>query len=78
MSSELIIDYLGTGELPGPARDIVDVCSHKVVSCPTTGRVVVKKLRSYHNDSILQRGLSDMSHLRNSRLERDVALFSDT
>jgi chemotaxis protein CheD len=58
------------------ARDLLGSYPRKVYFFPATGRVLVKKLRSLHNDTIIERELTYSERLRQSKVEGDVELFS--
>ena len=57
---------------------IGDVRPNEVVFCTTTERVLVEKLRTYNNDTPLQRERRYMSIFQDSRLQLDSVLSSHT
>jgi len=75
-NARFVMDYLATEGIPVVARDLLGNHPRKVYFFPSTGRVLVKKLRSLHNDTIIERELSYSETLRQSRVEGDVELFS--
>ncbi|MFD2111007.1 chemoreceptor glutamine deamidase CheD [Thiorhodococcus fuscus] len=75
-NAHFVMDYLATEGIPVVARDLLGSHPRKVYFFPATGRVLVKKLRSLHNDTIIERELSYSEALRQSRVEGDVELFS--
>jgi chemotaxis protein CheD len=75
-NARFVIDYLATEAIPVVAKDLLGNHPRKVYFFPNTGRVLVKKLRSMHNDTIIERELSYSESLRRARVEGDVELFS--
>ncbi|EGV33596.1 CheD [Thiorhodococcus drewsii AZ1] len=75
-NARFVMDYLATEGVPVVAKDLLGNHPRKVYFFPATGRVLVKKLRSLHNDTIIERELSYSETLRQSRVEGDVELFS--
>lgn len=58
------------------AQDLLDDCPRKVYFFPQSGRVMVKKLRSVHNNTIMIREQEYESRLTHSPMGGDVELFS--
>lgn len=54
-NSGFVLDYLKTEQIPVVAQDLLDIYPRKVYFFPATGRVMVKKLVSMHNDTLEQR-----------------------
>ena len=75
-NARFVLDYLTTEGIPVVAKDLLGSYPRKVYFFPSTGRVLVKKLRSLHNDSIIERELTYSERLRQSKVEGDVELFS--
>lgn len=74
-NSEFVIDYLHTEKIELKAQDLLDIYPRKVYYFPATGRTLVKKLRSVHNDTIVQREQQYISRIRSSEIQGDVELF---
>jgi chemotaxis protein CheD len=74
-NSAFVIEYLQTEQIPLAARDLLDIYPRKVYFFPRTGRVVVRKLKSLHNDTILQREIDYRSKLHGLHVEGDIELF---
>jgi chemotaxis protein CheD len=70
------IDYLATEGIPLVAQDLLENYPRKVYYFPKTGRVLVKKLRELHNDTLFEREREYGSRLARSPLEGEVDLFS--
>lgn len=75
-NADFVLSYLSTEGIPVIAKDLLGNYPRKVYFFPTTGRVLVKKLRSLHNDTIIERELSYSETLRQAKVEGDVELFS--
>lgn len=54
-NAEFVTHFLATERIPVIASDLLDVWPRKVYMFPTTGRVLVRKLRELHNDTIARR-----------------------
>lgn len=74
-NAEFVIDYLKTESIALAAQDLLDIYPRKVYYFPATGRTLVKKLRSVHNDTIIQREQQYISRIRASDIQGDVELF---
>jgi chemotaxis protein CheD len=68
-------DFLKTEKIPIVAEDLLDIYPRKVYFFPETGRVLVKKLKNMHNDTILLREQEYNSRLRAEKVAGDVDLF---
>jgi len=74
-NSNFVLDYLHTENIVLKAQDLLDLYPRKVYFFPRTGRVVVRKLRTLHNDTILQREVDYRARLRTTHVEGDIELF---
>jgi len=52
---QFVLDYLRTENIEVLAKDMGDIVPRKVMYYPATGRMLIKKLRSMHNDTLVQR-----------------------
>lgn len=68
-------EYLSDENIPIVAEDLLDIYPRKIYFFPEHGRVLVKKLRKLHNDTILQREQEYNSRLRAEKVAGDVDLF---
>ncbi|MBK1722865.1 chemoreceptor glutamine deamidase CheD [Thiocystis violacea] len=75
-NATFVVEYLRTEDIKVTAQDLLGNYPRKVYFFPTTGRVLVKKLRSMHNDTIIERERSYRETLRQSKMEGEVELFS--
>jgi chemotaxis protein CheD len=72
---EFVESYLCTEGLAVLARDLGDIYPRKVYYTPATGKAFVKKLRSLHNNTILQREAEYLDQLKHKPVEGSVELF---
>jgi len=70
------MEYMKTEGIPVIAKDLLDIYPRKVYFFPSTGRVLVKKLRNFHNDTIANREREYSSRLVESKVEGDIELFT--
>jgi len=75
-NSRFALEYLNTEKISLVAQDLLDIYPRKVYFFPQTGKVLVKRLRSVHNDTIVERESEYSSRLRNATVEGDVELFT--
>jgi chemotaxis protein CheD len=75
-NSKFALEYLNTEKISLVAQDLLDIYPRKVYFFPQTGKVLVKRLRSVHNDTIVERESEYSSRLRNATVEGDVELFT--
>lgn len=75
-NARFVLEYLATEGIPVIARDLLGNYPRKVYFFPDSGRVLVKRLRSLHNDTIIERELTYRQRLRQSHLEGEIELFS--
>lgn len=74
-NAAFVLDFLKSEGIRVAARDLLDVHPRKVYYFPGTGRTLVKKLRSLHNDTIMQREREYRARLLAERVEGNVELF---
>lgn len=72
---EFTREYLAAEHIPLVAEDVGDIYPRKVYYFPATGRAKVKRLRSLHNNTIMERENSYMKHLSSQQISGDVDLF---
>jgi chemotaxis protein CheD len=75
-SSRFVLEYLKRERIRLVAHDLMDVYPRKIYYFPATGRVLVKKLKQAHNDTIVQREEEYGSRLKTSDIAGDVELFT--
>jgi chemotaxis protein CheD len=74
-NAEFVLRFLRTEKIRVVARDLVDIYPRKVYYFPKTGKVMVKKLRNTHNDTIFKRENDYGSRLRAVKVAGEVELF---
>jgi chemotaxis protein CheD len=72
---EFVHDYLRTESLALVAEDTGDTCPRKIVYFPASGRVRVKKLRSLHNETIIQRETRYLQDIGQAPVSGSIELF---
>jgi chemotaxis protein CheD len=75
-NSDFVLDYLALEKIRVVAQDLRDIYPRKVYFFPSSGRVLVKKLKQVHNDTIVQRETEYGSRLQTAEMGGDVELFS--
>jgi len=74
-NARFIVEYLRKEGVQVVAQDLLDECARKIYFFPVTGRVLVKKLRNLHNDTVLAREQDYSRRLSNVDVSGDVELF---
>lgn len=72
---EFVLEYIKKEGFMLTSQDLGDVYPRKVVYYPRTGKMLVKKLRSLHNDTILQRESSYRHDIVRKPVEGEIELF---
>lgn len=72
---EFVLDYIDQEGLNLLSRDLGDIYPRKVIYYPQTGRVSMKKIKSLHNDTIVQREKRYSNALKTAPIEGDIELF---
>lgn len=74
---EFVLDYLQTEQIPVTAKDLLDDYPRKVYFFPDTGKVLVKKIKSLHNTTIVDRESEYRMKVKFTPKSGDVELFDD-
>jgi chemotaxis protein CheD len=74
-NADFALQYLHTEGIAIASQDLLDVCSRKVYFFPSSGRVLVKKLRTMHNETIIEREQAYSAKLKAVDIQGDVELF---
>jgi chemotaxis protein CheD len=74
-NAAFVLEYLKTENIPILAQDLVDIYPRKVYFFPEDGRVMVRKLRSLHNTTIMKREGDYSRRLHSGGVAGDVELF---
>jgi chemotaxis protein CheD len=68
-------EYARTEALKVLSRDLGDICPRKVYYTPATGKMLVKKLRSLHNNTVVERETRYLHELEAAPVQGEVELF---
>ena len=74
-NASFIVEYLSKEGIALAAQDLLDECARKIYFFPASGRVLVKKLRQLHNDTVLARELDFSRQLATTDVSGTVELF---
>lgn len=74
-NADFALRFLETEKIRVVAHDLIDVFPRKVYYFPKNGRVLVKKLRNIHNDTIFRREIEYGARLIKEEVAGDVELF---
>ena len=74
-NAEFALSYLETENIEVLAKDLLDIYPRKIYFFPSSGKVLVRKLRNVHNDTILEREQQYRSRLTVSNSQGRVDLF---
>jgi len=74
-NADFVLDFLHTEKIRIVAEDLLDIYPRKVYYFPKSGRVLIKKLKSVHNNTIVEREKDYESRLDYAKMEGDVELF---
>lgn len=77
-NAEFVARFLATERIPVVASDLLDMWPRKVYMFPLTGRVLVRKLKTLHNDTIQSREIayrSQLARIKNEKSAHAVELF---
>ncbi len=74
-NAEFVLNYLKEENIPIAAQDLLDVYPRKVYFFPASGRVLVRKLKTQHNNTILDREAAYRRRIAGTKVSGDVELF---
>lgn len=72
---EFIHEYLDVEGIPLLGQDVGDICPRKVIYFPRTGRVLMKRIRQLHNDTVIRRETAYAEEIAHQPVASDVELF---
>lgn len=75
-NSEFVLEYLDTERIKIVSRDLMGLYPRKVYFFPASGRVMVRKLKSVHNNTIIEREQLYGQRLQSTSIAGDVELFT--
>jgi len=74
-NADFVMRYLKIEQIKVIASDLLDIYPRKVYFFPHSGRVMVRKLRSAHNSTIIDRERDYRNRLGHLKVEGDTELF---
>jgi chemotaxis protein CheD len=74
-NAQFVREYLRAENIRVAAEDLNDIYPRKVYFFPRTGKVLVKKLRELHNNTLVNREQDYASRLKTTPVAGDVELF---
>jgi chemotaxis protein CheD len=74
-NAEFVLRFMKTEGIAVVADDLLDIYPRKVYFFPRSGRVLVKKLRNMHNDTIVRRELEYSERLSQEPVSGAIELF---
>jgi chemotaxis protein CheD len=75
-NSQFVLGFLGVEGVKIAARDLMDDVARKVYFFPASGRVMVKRFRAMHNDTIVRRETEYKKRLAGVGQGGEVELFA--
>ncbi|MFT4940775.1 MAG: chemotaxis protein CheD [Paraglaciecola sp.] len=76
-NAEFVLDYLAAERIAVLASDLLDIYPRKVYFSPHSGQVKVRKIKSLHNTTIMDRESEYRMRIRHSAKGGDVELFNE-
>lgn len=76
-NAEFVLDYLDNENIFVSAKDLLGEYPRKVYFFPDTGKVFVKKIKSLHNSTIVDRESEYRMRVKYTPTSGDVELFND-
>lgn len=74
-NAEFVLKYLRAEKIPITAQDLLDIYPRKIYFFPAEGRVLVRKLKTQHNSTILDREMEYRKKIASKKVSGDVELF---
>lgn len=72
---EFVVNYIHTEGLKLAKQDVGDIYPRKVIYNPMDGKLLVKKLRALHNNTIVEREETYMHEIDHTPVEGEIDLF---
>ncbi|MDH5229117.1 MAG: chemoreceptor glutamine deamidase CheD [Gammaproteobacteria bacterium] len=72
---EFVRHYIQTEGMNLISEDVGEEFPRKVVFFPATGKALVKRLRSLHNDTLIKRERSYLNDIQSKPIDGDIELF---
>jgi len=74
-NSQFVLEYLELENIPIISQDLLDNYPRKILFHPLSGKAMMKKLRSLHNDTIASREINYQESIVEKPVEGDIELF---
>jgi len=74
-NAAFVMDFLATEKIRVYAKDLVGNFPRKIYFFPATGKVLVRKLKSMHNSTIVERERTYRERIQSAPVSGDVELF---
>jgi chemotaxis protein CheD len=75
LNVDFVLDYIEKESLTLVSSDLGDIYARKVNYFPQSGRVMMKKLRHLHNDTIIHRERHYQTQLKEMPIDGEIELF---
>lgn len=75
-NAAFVLDYLRTENIRIVAQDLLDIYPRKVYFFPQNGKVMIKKLRNEHNNTIVEREQEYVARITSADVAGETELFS--
>jgi chemotaxis protein CheD len=75
LNAEFVLNFMRRENIRVAAEDLLDIYPRKVYYFPKTGKVLVKRLKSVHNNTIVNREKEYISRLDYAKIEGEIELF---
>lgn len=72
---EFVLEYIDTEALKLLSKDLGDIYPRKVIYFPNTGKVMMKKIKDLHNETIVVRERQYSSTIKDTAVESEIELF---
>ena len=75
MNIAFVREYLDTENIPLASEDVGDIYPRKVLYIPRTGKVLVKRIRHLHNDTVVRRESEYQKEISYAPVAGEIELF---
>ena len=72
---QFVLEYLKTEGFTAKISDLGDIYPRKIIYFPKSGRALMKKLKSMHNNTIIERESRYIDQLKEEPIKGDIELF---
>lgn len=75
-NAAFVLDFLRAEKIPIAAQDLLDVYPRKIYFFPISGRVLVRKLKTQHNTTIIDRESEYSRKISATKVAGEIELFA--